>query len=77
MKTFKEKTENLLEQIACCDLHSDKGIDKAERLILMALKEQDRDTRHACAEAVIRQGDAAAIELIDRCHNACMNAFSS
>jgi len=36
-------------------------------IIKLALKEQDRDTRHACAEAVINAADP---------HAACMNARS-
>ena len=79
MKTLTEKTENLLEQVMCCDLHSDKGIDKAERLILMALKEQDRDTRHTCAEAVIQCNEDMSGECIwkNEAHGACMNAVPS
>ena len=37
------------------------------------LKRQDRDTRHACALACLDHGSAPAIEMIDRCHDACMN----
>ena len=77
MATFKEKTESLLEHVIYCEFNTQDGTDKARELIRKALKEQDRDTRHACAEAVIQQGEAPAIELIDRCHNACMNAVSS
>lgn len=37
------------------------------------IKEQDRDTRLACAEAVIQHGDALVLEMIDRCHTACLS----
>lgn len=39
-------------------------VDEFRAIIRRALKEQDRDTRHACAEAVIGAGDP---------HAACMN----
>lgn len=42
--------------------------DEFRSIIRKALKEQDRDTRHACAEAVLQCGT------VDGAHNACMNA---
>ncbi len=49
--------------------------------IELVLKEQDRDTRHACAEAVLMANprDAAhehplVVECFNRAHQACMNA---
>ena len=48
--------------------------DNMVKSLSLLLKQQDRDTRHACAEAVIQQADAPAIDMISRCHNACMNA---
>lgn len=46
-----------------------------EDAIILLLKEQDRDTRHACAEAVLDCGETSStIPMIDRCHAACMNA---
>jgi len=49
-------------------------------LLKIALKEQDRDTRHACAEAVVQIGlDSTAIceisdrNWVDKAHFACMN----
>ncbi len=48
-----------------------------------ALREQDRDTRHACAEAVLMANpqDGAhdhplVVECFNRAHQACMNAQS-
>ena len=76
MKTVSEKTEILLEQIALCGLKTDRGIDKAGRLIRMALKEQDRDTRHTCADAINECNEDMSGECIwkDEAHDACMNA---
>ena len=76
MKALVEKVDTLLGQIMCCDLSTDRGTDKVERLIMMALKEQDRDTRHTCAEAIIRCNEDMSGECIwkDAAHSACMNA---
>lgn len=67
MRTLNEKVAGLMEFF---------GTDSAEALsaIESVLREQDRDTRHACAEAVIQHGDAPALEMIDRCYAACINA---
>jgi molecular chaperone DnaK (HSP70) len=54
--------------------------DEIEAAVLKALKEQDRDTRHACAEAVISippeifdtDKDDCLISA-DKAHAACMN----
>ena len=75
MKTLNEKEKYLMDFI---------GTDCSEvkKAIELALKEQDRDTRHACAEAVINCDKEVAVdgirELIDACvaHAACMNAKS-
>jgi len=44
------------------------------------LKEQDRDTRHACAEAVcaVYTGERvmSKAEIVNAAHAACMNAYS-
>ena len=47
------KTEEIIEKIICCDFRTENGIDKAKTIIGRALKEQDKDTRYACADAVI------------------------
>lgn len=69
MRTLNEKVAGLMEFF---------GADSAEAqsAIESVLREQDRDTRHACAEAVIQHGDAPALEMIDRCYAACINARS-
>ena len=49
---LKEKVEKIIEELACCDMRTAIGVDKARNVIRLALKEQDRDTRHECADAV-------------------------
>ena len=54
----------------------DVSPDEIEAAVLKALKEQDRDTRHACAEAVLQCEEDVSGECIwkDDAHAACMNA---
>lgn len=67
MKTARERAEFWLAMnVAGYDEHL---VDYLEVL----LKQQDKITRHACAEACLEHGDAPSIEMIDRCHDACMN----
>ncbi len=50
-------------------------LDEFRKVVKRALKEQDRDTRHACAEAVIAlesYPDGGGISKT-HAHNACMN----
>ena len=71
MKSAREKADEWVsENVVAAD--SCDYLDLIKSLELL-LKHQDRGTRHACAEAVLQHGDAPAIEMIDRCHNACMN----
>lgn len=51
---LKQKVENVIEQLVYCDLRTTVGIDKARDIIRLALKNQDKDTRHACAEMTPR-----------------------
>ena len=46
-----------------------------QKLIITAIKEQDRDTRHACAEAVLKCNRDMSDECIwlDEAHDACIN----
>jgi len=60
-----EKTDRLLEKLLCFDFRTSVGIDKAKGAIRKALREQDRDTRHACAGACSTCGGS--------CHEACIN----
>lgn len=70
MKTAGEKAQAVVAELV--SMEGGCGMDifddtELEAAITLALKEQDRDTRHACAEAVLvcKEGDA---------HSACMNA---
>lgn len=56
-----EKTDRLLEKILYCDLRNNVGIDKAKKAIRLALREQDKDTRHACAESLAGGADSEVI----------------
>ena len=73
MGIFEKKAEDLLDQLVYCDFRTSVGVDRAKVLLRRALKKQDRATRHACAEAVLQCGDAPALEIVDRCHAACIN----
>lgn len=61
------------------------GLRETETVIRALLVKQDRDTRHACAEAVnslasttlrAHRNDPVMIESIQVAHNACLNAKS-
>ena len=76
MKPVKDKATELVKEFNAATGVLDVNGKFAEQLIeiiRMGLKEQDRDTRHACAEACLLQADKPALEMIDACHNACMN----
>ena len=75
MKSVHEKTEILVEQVCSLDFRTQQDVDRARVAIRRALKEQDRDTRHACAEAVIAITGETGDDLIDAgiAHSACMN----
>ncbi len=59
-----------------------KTSEGLERAIELALREQDKRTRHACAEAVnaLRPDGgtayAACLNLVSRAHAACLNTQS-
>ena len=61
MKKVEEKAAELLQHI----LENCPSVEESLKAIVLALKEQDRDTRHACAEAVIGISCEA--------HDLCMN----
>ena len=75
MKTAIQKTDELLEQLIHIDFRTDTGMDKAKKAIRLAIKEQDRDTRHACADAVNGLCGRGFHALVDRAaaHGACIN----
>ena len=72
MKTVDEKATKICQELKL-------PIDgPAFAKIRIALKEQDRDTRHACAEAVIAIEpcpDGGGISK-DAAHSACMNVIA-
>lgn len=76
MKTAIQKTDGLLNELLSCDFRTNVGVDKAKRLIRVAIKEQDRDTRHSCAEAISNSLKDSTGEYVykDAAYNACMNA---
>lgn len=43
IKTIAEKSEILIEEIMYCDLRTEDGIDKAKRLIRLALRKHETD----------------------------------
>lgn len=74
MKTAEERAKETVDEWLA---NPEKGLCK---IIENALKEQDRDTRHACAEAVLAlswwaTNDRDSTIAIDRdaAHAACMN----
>lgn len=77
MKTAEEKVSDLLNRLNI----RGKLYDNIKPELILALKLQDRDTRHACAEAVAGiipdsidiKHDAQFI-MQDRAYDACMNA---
>lgn len=77
MKTAKEKAKLFLSNPEWKLLPVDKI--EMERALILLLKEQDRDTRHACAEAVLQCREVcetptggSAISP-DAAHDVCMN----
>ena len=76
MKTAEEKAIGMIKEFivitGALDING-KFAEHLTEVIAMGLKEQDRDTRHACALACLAQADRPALEMIDACHNACMN----
>jgi hypothetical protein len=83
MDTFKAKAKDVLNKfIAKTGVLSEDGTysDDLVEIVRLALKKQDRDTRHGCAEAVMQCEDQNALtdtELnwIDasEAHDACVN----
>lgn len=48
--------------------------DKDLSMLVLLLKEQDRDTRHACAEACLNVNTAESLHIISKMyHDVCMN----
>lgn len=70
MKTLDEKAKETCRKLKLAE----KGPEF--NLIRLALIEQDRDTRHACAEAVLAIPGETGDDLIDAglAYDACINA---
>ena len=89
MKDARQKANDILDKSPVDDLESDQYALLAE-MIYLGLKMQDRDTRHACANAVIslhgchtsndnsiyNSDEDVVLKAIcvDKAHSACMNA---
>ncbi len=72
MKAAREKAEKwLFDNMPGYDPKYDEG---GTLSLILLLKEQDRDTRHACAEAIVEcpiEGNGRFWK--GKVHNACMN----
>lgn len=77
MKTAEQKAITLMEEMeSFSDIVIKAGDFENIKIGLVRLiKEQDRDTRHACAEAVAQCDVVHSINDIcsDQAHDACMN----
>lgn len=80
MKTAEQK----IDEIFSTWVRDSQTLEQLERRIVQALREQDRDTRHACAEAVIKLARTVSqCSTVEYCkgfndaivsaHDACMN----
>ena len=70
MMTAEEKAKQLAKWIVDGALRQ----DEIEKSIIQLLKEQDRDTRHLCTEAVLSRRDKCGFILACDAHAAIMNA---
>ena len=52
MKSLEVKVDEIIGKIVCNIFVSQEQWNELHIILSVALKEQDRDTRHACAEAV-------------------------
>lgn len=76
MKTAEDRASALLNRLNI----RGKLYDNIKPEVIFALKEQDRDTRHACAEAVTSldgfEDDHGKMVMVDEARFACMNAIA-
>lgn len=73
---FNEKVDYIVEKIVYNDIKTSEGINNITEIIRISLKEQDRDTRHACAESILNCiGEKIGGTPIDKneAHSSCMN----
>jgi len=71
MKTAEERADEAIEEMNKINM---TNFDRDMRLLIInALKNQDKITRHACAEAINKiDGDLYEAKLVEA-SNACMN----
>lgn len=77
--TFDEKAKNTVDK-----MFSDAGLDvgatmhrKIEQIVALALKEQDRDTRYACAESMVVVENQRLDFDCDEAYDICMNTVGA
>ena len=64
MNTALERAKTLVNSLRLAD-KTDPSLQEAEALILLALKEQNRETRQACADAISKLPGETGDDLID------------
>lgn len=74
MKTAEEKAKEWVHRNVVLAEHCGIEYDELVCKLALLLKEQDRDTRHACAEAVNRV--ALDNKVASACHSAVMNTHA-
>jgi hypothetical protein len=76
LKTIEEKASLLVESAEFYKVDFGDFKEETKKALIKLLKEQDRDTRHKCAEAVLSCNEDMSGECIWKsdAHNACMNA---
>jgi len=71
MKTAEEKAQFFIEAAEHYSVNFGEWRKESKQALIKLFKEQDRDTRHACAEAV--NSIALDDNAISAAHNAVMN----
>lgn len=73
---MKQSTQDRIEEVVDIVLN-DGSSSRLEAIVEKILREQDRDTRHACAEAVafstVAPASAKVNEAINRAYQAVLN----
>ena len=77
---MKPETQKRVDRLCQAAWNGRISPESLRGLVLATLKEQDRDTRHACAEAVCFSTVERAIpevnDAITRAHGACINTVA-
>ena len=63
----------IMKVVRRVEQEKDREIDELKERMRIALKEQDRDTRHACAEACLVGGENKNYIIRKFFHDICMN----